>query len=198
MDKQTIICALYDIGAIKVGNFVLASGKQSSVYIDLRPLVSHPSLLLAVSESLFALVKSIQAELLCGVPYTALPIATCMSIQHDLPMVMVRKEPKGYGTKRLVEGDFQPGQRCLMVEDLVTTGGSVLKVINTLETEGLQVTDCVVFLDREQGGKAHVMEQGYHLHAVVTISEMFHLLKASNKLSMQEILLADQFLATIH
>src|SRR5690606_29601697 len=98
-------------------------------------------------------VKPQKIDLICGVPYTALPIAVCISIQHHIPMVMRRKEKKEYGTKQMVEGVYVKGQRCLIVEDIITTGSSIIETADELVHSGLEITDVIGLIDREQGGK---------------------------------------------
>jgi uridine monophosphate synthetase len=92
-------------------------------------------------------------DLICGVPYAALPMATAMSLESYIPLIIKRKEAKNYGTKKLIEGIYQKGQNCLLVEDVITSGKSLIETIAEVEQEDIKVADIVVVLDREQGGK---------------------------------------------
>ena len=158
---------------------------MSPIYIDLRVTVSYPEILKAIAGAMWEKVKDLSFDSICGVPYTALPIATVMSIEHNKPMVMRRKEVKDYGTRKAIEGAYQKGQSVLVVEDLVTSGSSVLETIEPLALEGLVVKDVVVLLDREQGGKKHLAEKGYALQAVFTISEMLETLEKEGALDKE-------------
>lgn len=175
--KQNLISALYQIGSVKFGEFTLKSGKTSNIYLDIRQIVSYPTLLQQTALVLWDSVQECEFDLICGVPYTALPIATCMSILHEIPMVMRRKEKKMYGTKQDIEGSFQPNQNCLVIEDVITTGSSLLETTQELEQAGLRVTDLAVLIDRQQGGKENLLRKNYRVHAVFTMHEiLIHLL----------------------
>lgn len=172
MNSLALLQSLININIIKYGEFTLRSGEISPIYIDLRSIISYPSLLRSVAHALWERVKKLQPSLLCGVPYAALPLATCISLDQNIPMLMCRKEAKEYGAKKQVEGVFTKGQNCLIIEDVVTTGGSVLQVADILKKQGLQVTDIVVLVDRQQGGKQALMQLGYQLHSVYSLDEL--------------------------
>jgi orotate phosphoribosyltransferase len=172
MNKAQLLQKLVDIEVIKHGDFVLKSGQRSSIYIDLRQIIAYPAILNAVSEIMWQQVSEVSCETICGVPYNAIPIATCISINHDKPMLIKRKEAKDYGTKKQVEGKFTPGQQCLIIEDVITTGSSILETIEILEKEGIKVTDIVVLVEREKSAREVLQSKGYKLHSVYTLDEL--------------------------
>ena len=181
--------SLFEIGAIKFGEFKLKSGILSPVYIDLRLIVSFPKLLKQISEIMWKKVTT-KCDLILGVPYTAIPIATAISIAHTIPMVMRRKEPKAYGTGRMIEGVYSAGQTCVLFDDLVTSGLSIFETITPLAEVGLKVEEIVVLLDREQGGRERIEERGIKLHSAFTLRELLYVLH-------QEELIPDKTLSDV-
>ncbi|MBX3708474.1 MAG: orotate phosphoribosyltransferase [Gammaproteobacteria bacterium] len=193
MLKETLITSLYQIHAIQFGEFTLKSGQISSVYLNLRKIISYPPILRNIAAVLWENIHDRPFDLVCGVPYTALPIATCISLEHNVPMIMRRKEKKDYGTKQLIEGEFQPGQSCLIIEDVITTGSSIIETATELENAGLHIHDIIALIDREQGGKENLAKK-YQVHSIFTLSEILHFLLQSNVVNPTERHLIDQFL----
>ena len=97
--------------------------------------------------------------------------ATAMSLESYIPLIIKRKEAKQHGTKKMIEGIFTKGQNCLLVEDVITSGASLLETIPEIENEGITVSDIVVVLDRQQGGKEILEHKGFRVHTLFTISE---------------------------
>lgn len=177
--KNELIRDIFKYEAVKFGSFTLKSGVVSPIYMDIRVCVSHPEFLTDIANAVEQKMTSegIFSDHLCGVPYTALPIATCISTKTLKPMVMRRKEAKAYGTKQIIEGKYSPGDKVLVIEDIVTTGSSILETVKVLEDVGLQVTDAIVFIDREQGGAEFLKKKGILLHPVLKLSDIIHVLE---------------------
>jgi uridine monophosphate synthetase len=166
---------------------VQASGAVFNYYIDLRQIISDPNLFHRVLHAYGSLLENLRFDRIAGIPYGALPTATGLSLQLHKPLIYPRKEVKAHGARRLIEGDFVEGDRVVVVDDILITGGSVLEGIGKLESSGLVVEDVVVFIDH--GGSAdlsarHRLEQaGYRCHAVLDIHRITAVLHRSGRLS---------------
>lgn len=178
---------LLEAGCIKFGEFTLKSGLISPIYIDLRRIISYPGLLQKIGEAYLPLLKKLKFTRLAGLPYAAIPIATAVSLQGNYPMIYPRKEVKAYGTKAEIEGEFHEGETALVIDDLATTGGSKFEAIDKLTAAGLKVTDVVVLVDRESGAKESLEQAGFHLHAVLTITQLLDHWEKSGKIEKSKI-----------
>lgn len=177
----------YDVGAVKFGDFVTKVGLKTPIYIDLRVLIAHPKIMKKLSLALWEFSKSWPSKItqICGVPYTALPIATIISIESNIPMLIRRKEAKAYGTKKLIEGQFEPGDNCVVIEDIITSGSSVLETIKDLQKEGLNVTGAFIVVDREQGGRDHLLDSGYKIKSLFTLTKLIEYLVEAGKIEKE-------------
>lgn len=193
--KKEFFLEAYQLGIIKFGRFTLKSGIESPFYVDLRPLASDPKILKHLANYMLDMLPLDNFDLICGVPYAALPMATAMSLESYIPLIIKRKEAKDYGTKKLIEGIYKKGQNCLLVEDVITSGKSLLETIPEIENEGINVSDIVVVLDRQQGGKELLESKGYRVHTLFTISEVVSILKEVEKLTDDEVARINDFLA---
>jgi uridine monophosphate synthetase len=192
--SQSYTDSLATIGSVMFGDFTLKSGVSSPYYLDLRKIVSHPNVFEQTVKSLLSKSSHINYDLICGVPYTALTFASGMALFAKKPLIVRRKETKNYGTQNKIDGEFRDKQRCLVVEDVITSGASVLETIKDLESKQLIVEDVLVLVDRMQGGKQSLENKGYKVHTLLTIEEILESLKDSNFLKQTQFEQAQQFL----
>jgi uridine monophosphate synthetase len=170
--SSSLPTALLDAGCIKFGEFTLKSGLKSPIYIDLRRIISKPSLLEQVGAAYLPILRTLEFTRLAALPYAAIPIATAISLQGGYPMIYPRKEAKDYGTKAGIEGEYHAGETVVVIDDLATTGGSKFEAIEKLTEVGLLVQDVVVLIDRQSGAMQSLETAGYSLHAVLTITQL--------------------------
>lgn len=188
---RSLILGLADLGAVKFGNFTLASGTQSPIYIDLRLLVSEPKLLAQAAEVYARILADLPCDRIAGVPYAALPIGTAVGLAADVPMIYPRKEAKAHGLGKDIEGTWHAGERVVIIEDLITKGGSVLKSVERLRDIGLTIEHAIVLIDRAQGGKENLAGAGVTVHSVLSITEVMAVLVEDGQLDeakRQEVL----------
>ncbi len=163
--------AFWEAGAIRFAAgepFELASGNRSPIYINCRTLISDPSFMRLYTEAAGAVLAAagVHADAAAGGETAGIPYAAYLARDLDLPMLYVRKKAKGYGVASKVEGRLRPGWRVLLVEDLVTDGGSKVGFVEALRAGGAEVTDALVLFDRLQGADAVLRAEGVTLHSV--------------------------------
>ncbi|MGP1386778.1 MAG: orotate phosphoribosyltransferase [Thainema sp.] len=191
---EDLVLQLYDIGCLRFGEFVQASGAVFPYYVDLRVIISNPQVFDAVISAYSGILRGLTFDRVAGIPYGSLPTATGLSLRLNTPMIFPRKEVKAHGAKRLVEGHFNPGETAVLVDDILISGSSAIEGARKLESVGLQVQDIVVFIDHEKGVKDRIRQQGYKPYSVLTLSEIGDILCEAGRISetQLELLLAHQ------
>jgi orotate phosphoribosyltransferase len=167
---------LMKTGATKFGLFKLSSGKLSPYYIDLRMIPGDPKGLQTVIEIYEAMVKSkvgaSSFDRIAGVPTAGVPYAAILAYRLSKPFLYVRREAKTHGAERRIEGQLLPGDHVVLVDDLITTGKNTLQAAEAIRTEGGQVKDVVVLIDRQEGGPKALAQAQLKLRAFTTVTRI--------------------------
>jgi orotate phosphoribosyltransferase len=174
-DRQQLIELIGD-QALQFGQFTLASGKQASYYLDCRKVTLDAQGAKLIAAGMLDLLAEDMPELVGGMAIGADPITGAilsLAGTRELPLrgIIVRKESKKHGTGKFVEGPFSEGERVVIVEDVVTTGGSSLLAIERCEAVGLKVERVLAIVDRLEGGREAFTERGYELTPLLTIKD---------------------------
>lgn len=173
---RDLIIGLAELGALQFGDFTLASGKRSSMYVDLRLLVSRPDLMQDAAAAYAEKLAALQCDRIAGVPYAALPIGMAVALASGVPLIYNRKESKSHGLGKDIEGLWNPGERVVIIEDVITTGGSIVSSVELFRAAGMVVDDAIVLLDRQQGGVENLQKAGIRVHCVLALADVLALL----------------------
>jgi orotate phosphoribosyltransferase len=168
--RETILRLLIDAGAVRFGEFTLASGEKSDIYIDVKKAWPEPRHLAVLARALAA--RAGAEERLAGMELGAVPLVVAVALQLGRPYVILRKAPKEHGTRQAFEGEIPPGARVLLIEDVTTTGGSSIRSVEIIRAAGGVVDRAVVVLDREQGAVDRLRSVGVRLEPLATITEL--------------------------
>jgi orotate phosphoribosyltransferase len=182
---KELVKDIYMAGVFKTGDFKLTSGVLSPYYIDLRTLVSKPRLFERLVDSYISKIRMIGEgfDAVAGVETAGIPIATLISFKTGTPMVYVRSSERGHGTGRLVEGGLEAGSRVVIVDDVLTTGGSIVSAARAVGASGGRVAYALVFLDRLQNGVRRLREEGVTAYSVIKIDGFLRILLEDNLIS---------------
>ncbi|MBT4483871.1 MAG: orotate phosphoribosyltransferase [Candidatus Latescibacteria bacterium] len=157
--------------ALLTGEFILSSGRKSNYYLDKYRIETQPDILDAVSDGLRSKIPE-ETELLAGPELGAIPLVTAVGLKTGISFLLVRKKAKEYGTKKAVEGLYKKGQKVVLIEDVLTTGGQAVAAADTLNELGLKVLKIVCVIDREEGARETVESAGYTFDPLLTRSMM--------------------------
>tara|TARA_B100000900_G_scaffold416018_1_gene448513 strand:+ start:261 stop:1394 length:1134 start_codon:yes stop_codon:yes gene_type:complete len=138
---------LINTNCINIGNFTLKNGESSKYYYNIKNIISNPKLLKKIGDELYKKLNDF--DIICGIPYGGLPIASYISTTYDKPMIIVRNNLKKYGTKKRIEGEYKKSDRCVIIDDVITSGKSIRECINILN-EKVNIVDIGVVFNRQQ------------------------------------------------
>lgn len=161
---------------IKFGEFTLASGKKSSYYVDLRLVPSYPhqfrNMIKYLQNNIVESIGLNSFDSLVSVPTGGLIIASALAIEIVKPLIYVRSKPKDYGTSKSIEGQIYEGMKVVMIDDVATTGGSVVNAIKSLKEANITIEDAYVIVNRMEGADEALKELGVKLHSITNVMQI--------------------------
>ncbi len=199
--------ALWDLGAIQFGDYTIGRTTQHSpVYVNLRLLISNPRALARAARVMHEEVQTLQALLhpniqpfqrVCGIPFGGLHLATAYALRSQVPMVYVHPAKERNGNRVWVEGKYEEGERVLLLDDLVTSGGGIIETATFLRTNaGLEVKDALVLLDRQEGAHEQLKARGYNLISILGLETMLNYLMASGHIAEEDYRRSIEYIQT--
>ena len=187
--EEDLILFLFDKNAIKIGNFTLSSGRKSRFYLDLRILQSYPLYFRKTISLLKTLIHSQigleSFDYLCSVPTSGTVFGSALSYELFKPHIYVRKDLKNYGTQKKIEGALEPNSKILFVDDVITTGQSILTAVESLSNNSV-VSGVVVLVDRQQGSQNLFDQFTLKIRRAITIHRIIDILNDNARINKNE------------
>jgi len=169
--KKELIELLEKKEVVKFGKFKLSSGKESNYYVNMKMAITDPQILKSIAEIVSSQISKNEIDKIAGPALGAIPIVTAISLESSIPMLMIRKAKKNYGTSELIEGELKEGDSVIVVEDVTTTGNSLIKAIKAVEENGGIVKSAVVVVDRAEGAMENLKKEGILLEPLISIED---------------------------
>ncbi len=170
-EKKKLIELLKEKEVIKFGKFTLSSGKESNYYVNMKMAITNPEILKSIAKLVSSQINDVKIDKVAGPALGAVPIVTAISLESSIPMLMIRKVKKDYGTSQLIEGELIEGDSVIVVEDVTTTGGSLIKAINAIKDNGGIIEKAIVVVDRAEGAIENLKKEGIILEPLISINE---------------------------
>jgi orotate phosphoribosyltransferase len=187
---KELILFLYDKGAIKLGNFTLSSGLKSKFYLDMRILQSYPKYfrlsILLMKKYILDKIGMNNFNYICSIPTSGTIFGSSLAYELFKPHLYVRKSVKNYGTQKTFEGELQLNSKVLFIDDVLTTGNSLLSSIELLKDKSI-ITDILVFIDRRQDYKGLLNKYDLHLHSIISIDKIFEILLQNDRIVKKDV-----------
>ena len=172
MNKIEIIKILKNCEAIKFGNFILTSGTSSNYYIDIKKASTDPNVLKKITREISKFSKNY--DLIAGMELGAIPLIVALSLETGIPYVIIRKTKKAHGTSKQIEGSNVKDKKILIIEDVTTSGGSVIEAIKILKKQKAILDKVIVIVDRESGAKKKIEDLNIEFIPLLSISEIIN------------------------
>ena len=170
--KESLVKAIKKVAYLE-GDFTTRAGKKTNYYIDKYQFETRPEVLAPLAKALAKLSPDPDTYDRIGAPELgAVPLAAVLSIECQKPFIIIKKESKGYGTKNMIEGPYAKGERVWVVEDILTTGGAVLRASDILLNEGLRIVKITGVINRQEGAIENIEEKGFDVEALITSSDL--------------------------
>ncbi len=170
MSKETLINSLKKCGAIKFGRFVLTSGAVSDYYIDIKKASTNPNVLKEIAKEMKEYAEGY--DVIAGMELGAVPLIVALSLETGIPYAIVRKEKREHGTTKQIEGEDVQNKKVLVIEDVTTSGGSLITTLKVLRSKKAKIDEVLVVVDRESGAEEKLRDLDVNFIPLISVSEI--------------------------